>query len=203
MEMIQKDRVNQKMESGRRRMHQGRRQGGFTLIELMMVVAIMGLLAALAIPRFTSFQLNSKRSEAFSMVALLAKLQTEHFGVNGFYLDTAVAYPGAVPGTQKRPWDAASEAAFGALGFDAQGAVFFSYEVTTLGCGAADCFTVVAYGDTDANGLVSAIQYTHPGSDGSEAQSALMGIIPDPRPIDDTGVVRYNMVLRNASAGRY
>lgn len=45
-------------------MHKLRKSKGFTLIELMVVVAIIGILAAVAVPKFLSFLARSRKSEA-------------------------------------------------------------------------------------------------------------------------------------------
>ena len=56
-----------------------RKNKGFTLIELMIVVAIIGILAAIAIPNFIRFQARSKQSEAKSNLKSLFTAQKSYY----------------------------------------------------------------------------------------------------------------------------
>jgi type IV pilus assembly protein PilA len=62
---------------------------GFTLIELMIVVAIIGILAAIAIPNFNKFQSRSKQSEAKTNLKSLYTAQQAFFAEKDRYSDFA------------------------------------------------------------------------------------------------------------------
>jgi len=62
---------------------------GFTLIELMIVVAIIGILAAIAIPNFLRFQARAKQSEAKQNLGAIFTAYTAYFSDNN-------TFPGAV-----------------------------------------------------------------------------------------------------------
>src|SRR5438093_9326654 len=122
---------------------------GFTLIELMIVVAIIGILAAIAIPNFLQYQRRARTSEARTNLGAIRTSETTFFAENGCYLDTAQWPPIAVAGTVKlaTPWATAlpvavvppvagwcvavSKGNFNNLNYAPIAAVYYSYGVDT------------------------------------------------------------------------
>jgi prepilin-type N-terminal cleavage/methylation domain-containing protein len=150
-------------------------RAGFTLVEVMIVVALIGVLASVAIPGFITYQARTRRSEAYANLNAVAQAQAAFYAVRGIYHGTGLSWPDPVPygglGAGKMSWDAASEAAYSELGWAPEGEVYYSYETNTpevpgSGCTCNTCFTATAFGDVDANGQVSALMYSHPEPDG-------------------------------------
>ena len=169
-------------------MRQRRRQrsdSGFSLIELMIVVAIIGILASIAIPQFQNYQWKSRRSEGYSNLAAIGRLQAAYFSEFNAYVDTGGApHPAAgVPGSQKRPWTAAADAAFAPLGWQPTGDVYYDYDSST-DCGCPDCFTATAYGDADGDMMIAVIMFVHPPAMGAACPS---GAFAFPTPLDQGG----------------
>ena len=61
---------------------------GFTLIELMIVVAIIGILAAIAIPNFLRYQAKAKQSEAKTNLSSIFTTQISYFGEEDSFAPT-------------------------------------------------------------------------------------------------------------------
>ncbi len=79
-----------------------RKTEGFTLIELMIVVAIIGILAAIAIPNFLNYQCKSKQSEAKQSLGTIAKNQEAYFAEHDGYADTTAKLGFEVKGDTQR-----------------------------------------------------------------------------------------------------
>ncbi len=132
------------MDGLRRR---SRGQDGFTLVEMMVVIIIVGILAAVAVPLYTGYVEKSKITEATSIIGAIItseKLEMQRVPAQGFY-------------------SAADRAAFLAKGLDLSDSKYFTYSVTATGGTPATGFVVTATATTDyrSNPAGCTITYTY------------------------------------------
>ena len=80
-----------------------RDRNGFTLIELMIVVVVVGILAGLAIPRFMNVSRSSKEAEAKPLLRQIYTLEERHHArTDSYTLDISLLEGGAGLATSGR-----------------------------------------------------------------------------------------------------
>lgn len=72
-------------------MKQTKEQGGFNLIELMIVVTIVGIIAAIAYPSYLEQIKGTRRADCSGALVSLGNAMERHYSVNGSYLGAAAA----------------------------------------------------------------------------------------------------------------
>jgi type IV pilus assembly protein PilA len=76
-----------------------KKQQGFTLIELMIVIAIVGILAAIALPAYQDYTVRAKMSEALARMAEAKTTIAEYYAANGTMPTAAAAGINTDPNT--------------------------------------------------------------------------------------------------------
>jgi len=64
------------------------KQRGFTLIELMIAVVVIGILAAIAVPNYQEYMTRSKRTEGMALLQEMAARQERFYAQNNRYVTT-------------------------------------------------------------------------------------------------------------------
>ncbi len=142
------------------------KQSGFTLIELMIVVAIIGILAAIAIPNFIRYQLRSKTTEAKTVLGGIKTSEESFRAEYDNYVATVAPNPAAAGDTLKAAWVVALCPAgcnrlatgacnnFACLGYQPAGDIYYQYatgrRVAAVGTTAE--YVTAAQSDLDGDG---------------------------------------------------
>lgn len=133
--------------------------GGFTLVELMIVVVILGVLSAVALPSFSRYVRRSRTTEAVTNIQRIFAAQVTYNNeiheraLSGHFVN-APATPSTAPNSGKYPsnvalWTAIPE--WNELGFAMEGSHYFQYESPGNTAG----FTASAHGNLDGDGVFS------------------------------------------------
>lgn len=158
-----------------------KRIAGFSLLELMTAVAVIGVLSAVAIPSYLGYVRRTRASEATENIATVFRLAAgyynlEHTAGRGQTGDLVtaciVSSEGPVPGApdnRKHVVAWGSTTSFSELGFAADAPVQFAYEIVSAGgCDHEPnqaLYSFRAMGDLDGDGVTSLFELAGGSSD--------------------------------------
>lgn len=174
-------------------------QRGFTLVELMIVVAIIGVLAALSIYGVSKYMANAKTAEARTGIGQIAKDAGSAFqretmagsvlsagsdaAISNRLCPTASAIPAAVPSAKKYQSAAASwsaDAGWTCLKFSMKDPQYYQYQYVATGDGSTDGhgFSAIAVGNLDGDAVNSTFTLA------GRVQSGVLNVAPTPTEVN-------------------
>ncbi len=189
-----------------------RKDEGFTLVELMIVVAIIGVLSAVAVPNFQKYQAKAKTSEAKVQLAAAYTSEQAFFGDFGIYA-SCLNYMGYNPADE-------INSRYFAIGFEAGSDISATAHTSAVNSGlyAASCpaaFATSTAGDTQnlypagkTIGATAALTTVVGSSLGTQAADATMlftiaaaGIISSKDTTGSRWTMNQDKVLSNTRVG--
>ena len=111
---------------------------GFTLLELMIAVAIIGILASIGYPAYTQYVQRGKNAEAIANLQSLALLQEQYFRDNRIYPSTLASIGGTPSGSRYHTYTITGNAngyVLTATGRAAENVGNFTYVLNSAGVG--------------------------------------------------------------------
>lgn len=152
-----------------------KKKSGFTLIELMIVVAILGILAAVAVPAFLGYMRRAKTSEATVNLNNMFKLAASYYdnprvsrgltgtAVSGCKVGTSTSIYPLTPGKDKQKFTGEVDVDFQSLGFTIADLVYFGYGISSTGSGCTGsanqaAYTLYAHGNLDGDSTQSTFE---------------------------------------------
>jgi len=124
-----------------------RRQSGFTLIELMVVVTIIAIIAAFAVPGYQDYVLRGKLQEAYTNLSALRVNMEQYYQDNRMYNASGASGTCGIPGGNSPT---------------VSNAKYFTYTCASTNANASgqdQGFTLTATGGTGASGFVFTINH--------------------------------------------
>ena len=131
---------------------------GFTLVELLIVIVILGILAAVAIPAFTRYVKRSKTSEATGNISKIYQGEVSYYNQSSEQSVASFASAGPTPGGTlsaskfpAQPTSFTGNAGWSAIGFSVDSPLYYAYTAVADGTS----FTATANGDIDGDTVQS------------------------------------------------
>lgn len=137
-----------------------KKEAGFTLIELMIVVGIVGLLAAIAYPSYTGALTKARRADAMGDLVGLQSAMERYYTENNSYSGAIVASVGG-----NIPYPANDSIAFYTFSLPVVTATTFTLAATPIGAQATDGLIALSHTDVrgwdkDNSGVISTAEET-------------------------------------------